>query len=204
MANLAIDLDLEAVQYDGSWYTRDELAQKIKAQLEAGDYAISRPSQALELLTSQLASSRMLSFKVSQELGDALNALAARQNKSASSILRDALQAALNGSRDLVGRRPTDPEVPVVAGPVAPPLGTPAAASVAGPPPIPANAAPPGLHPAPIAGPGALRAAGAAAPIVEPKVIIDSSVSPEEAAAAVDLKPKKKEESDVERRWFGG
>ncbi|MFL5321294.1 MAG: ribbon-helix-helix protein, CopG family [Myxococcaceae bacterium] len=205
MANLAIDLDLEAVQYDGSWYTRDELAKKIKAQLEAGDYSISRPSQALEFLTAQLASSKMISFKVNQELADALNAAASRQSRSASAILRDALQLALGGMRDPIGKRPTEPEVPAISPPVPAPAPAPQAAA---PQPAPAAAAapppiPPGLNPSPgvLAGPGALRNAGAG----EAKVIIESSVSPEEAAGAVDLKPKKKDENEaVERRWFGG
>src|SRR3954451_17944484 len=100
MANLAIDLDLEAVQYEGSWYTRDELAKKIKAQLEACDYAISRPSQALEFLTAQLSSAKMISFTVNQELADMLNAAASCHSRSASAILRDALQVALGGTRD--------------------------------------------------------------------------------------------------------
>src|SRR4051812_43325280 len=115
MTNLAIDLDLEAVQYDGSWYTRDELAKKIKAQLESGDYAVSRPSQALEFLTAQLASSKLVSFKVSQDTAEALTVAASRQNRSASAILREALQAALGTTKDPIGRRPTEPEVPAIA-----------------------------------------------------------------------------------------
>lgn len=175
MANLPIDLDLESVQYDGVWYTRDELAKKIKSQLEAGDYQISRPSQALELLTSQLQSAKTLSFKVPLELADALNAAAAKQGRSAAAILRDAVSQALS-VREPVGRRTTEPEMPAIP-----------------PPPL----APPGLnpvHPPVLAGPGALKSAA----------IIDSNVTADEAAKAVDLKPKKKEEEAVERRWFGG
>jgi len=34
-----IDLDAEAIQFEGHWYTRDELARKIKSMLDAGDFA---------------------------------------------------------------------------------------------------------------------------------------------------------------------
>lgn len=210
MPNLPIDLDLEAVQFDGSWYTREELAKKIKSSLESGDYAISRPSQALEYLTAQLGSAKNLSFKVTQELAEALNQAASRQNRSAASLLRDALAAALagggqapgapSGSRDPIGRRDTQPEMPAVGAPVA-----------ATPPPLPLPPAPPGLNPAgaaaaPIPGPGAIRSAQYTPPGAEPKVIIEQA-SVEEAATAVDLKPKKKDaldDAEVERRWFGG
>src|SRR5205823_1294285 len=33
-----IDLDSEAVWLDGAWYTRDDLARKIKQLIETGDY----------------------------------------------------------------------------------------------------------------------------------------------------------------------
>lgn len=197
MANLPIDLDTEAVQYDGSWYTRDELAKKIKSALEAGDYSIGRPSQALEYLTAQLSTTKVVSFKVTQEMSEALAQAATRQNRPAAAILREALSNALAAAKDPIGRRPTEPEVPAVA---------------SAPPPLP-GAIPPGLAPAsaapvppsvatPIAGPGAIRNAGA--PVEAPKVVIEQP-SAEEAAAAVDLQPKKKsDDAEVERRWFGG
>ncbi len=43
-----IDLDSESVWLDGAWYTRDELARRIKQMIESGDFRVSRPSQALE------------------------------------------------------------------------------------------------------------------------------------------------------------
>lgn len=215
MANLPIDLETDSVQYEGTWYTREELAKKIKGQLEAGDYAISKPSQALEYLTQQLADAETLSFKVPGELADAITAAAARQGRPVGVLLREVLTSALSTLNRPVGRRPTDPEIPIsVAEPltspsvavVPAPVPTPAPMTAVGlpvvPPPSPASV-PPGLSPSPavMAGPGALRNA---MPHHEAKVIIDSSVSPEEAASAVDLKPKKKDDADaVERRWFG-
>ena len=43
-----IDLDSESVWLDGAWYTREELARHIKEMIEAGDFRVSRPSQALD------------------------------------------------------------------------------------------------------------------------------------------------------------
>jgi hypothetical protein len=71
-------------------------------------------------------------------------------------------------------------------------------------------AVPPNLTPAASqvqAGPGAMRAAGQSQPsvVVDRQAIVTEEVSPEDAAQAVDLTPKKtKEEEAVERRWFGG
>jgi hypothetical protein len=196
MANLPIDLDQEAVQYDGSWYTRDELARKIKTSLENGDYAISRPSQALEYLTAQLGATKLLSFKVTEETAELLKQAATRSNRTSAAILRDALAAALSISRDPIGKRPTEPELPAVTTAAPPPL--PAAPSNVPPGLAPSSAAAPS---APIAGPGAIRNAGGNP---DAKVIIEQP-SAEEVASAVDLQPKKKaDDADVERRWFGG
>ena len=42
-----IDLDSESVWLDGAWYTRQDLARRIKEMIETGDFRVSRPSQAL-------------------------------------------------------------------------------------------------------------------------------------------------------------
>lgn len=124
------------------------------------------------------------------------------------------------------GKRPTNPEIPiaVVAAPPSAPELPPEPKTPPTPPPGLKPAAPPPL----LAGPGALRAAGVPAPSAPttpqgsaaaaagPSVVVDQSLqaagevvteaaSPEEAANAVDLTPKKQpEEPDaVERRWFG-
>ena len=210
MSQLPIDLESETINLDGRWTTRDELAKRIKAMLDSGDFAVSKPSQALELLTSTLASVRTLSFRSPPDLAEALNSIAARRGKSVGAVIRDALAVALglpagDGSSQppgLQGRHVTDPEIPVVtlrpAGP--PPAAAPAPA---------AGPAPSHAPPLPIAGPGAMKAAGPPLPtpkvVVDPSVVVTEAASAEDAKGAVDLTSKKtKEEEAVERRWFGG
>ncbi|MBI3184929.1 MAG: hypothetical protein HYZ28_22545 [Myxococcales bacterium] len=183
MSSPNIDLDSETIQLDGQWCTRDELARKIKSMLDAGDYAISRHSAALEQLNGTLAALRTLAFRALPEMYEALNAAAGHEGKTIGAILREAVNQY---------------------------LGSPASDSK------PASAPePPGLskHQAPvmpaIAGPGALKAAASPPPL--PSVVVDRSAivteeaSPEDAAQAVSLTPKKKEEDEaIEKRWFGG
>ncbi len=195
MSQLPIDLDTESIQYEGHWYTRDELARRIKGMLDGGDFSVGKPSQALEQLTVTLASLRTLAFKSTPDMAEAINQAAARQGRSVGGLVREAIseylgfaslpaQGSAAGSRpgaDRPGKRPTEPEIPAVSVP------TPA--------------------PVVIAGPGALKAAQAPAPsvVVDRNAIITEEASPEEAAGAVSLNPKKKkdEEENVERGWFG-
>lgn len=159
MSRLPIDLDAETVQLDGNWFTRDDLARRIKAMLDAGDYAISRPSQALEQLTQATANLKTATLKVPGEIAQAIAQIAEKQGKSIGSVMRDALAAY---------------------------VGTPQAHPA--PPPPPAAAVAPG--------PGALRNAQ----------VVTEAVSPSEAASAVSLTPKKKDEDQqapAERSWFG-
>ncbi|MHB8874173.1 MAG: hypothetical protein ACYC8T_10845 [Myxococcaceae bacterium] len=200
MSQPPIDIDTESVQFDGHWYTREALAGRIKGMLDAGDFAVSRPSQALESLTQTLSSLRTLAFRATPELADALNAAAARHGKTVGAVIRDAMTSLLGmpvadgpaptGPRENLpaGRRPTDPELPAAPrapeapqGQAVPPHLTPAA---------------PGVQ----AGPGALKSAE----LNRPTVVVEEA-SAEDAAGAVDLTAKKtKEEEAVERRWFGG
>jgi hypothetical protein len=227
MSQLPVDLDNESVQFDNHWYTRDELARRIKGMLDAGDFAVSRPSSALEELTDVLTSLRTLAFRATPDMGDALNSAAARQNKTVGAVIRDALAAYLavgasegdsgNTARPSTpaGRRQTEPELPaaeVVAKPAEPVVAAPAAPAPAASK-VPPNLAPAANPPAPaapslMAGPGALR--GSQPDRHPPSVVVDRSAivtedaSSEDAAGAVDLTSKKKEEEAIERRWFGG
>ena len=159
MSKLPIDLDAETVQLDGNWFTRDDLARRIKAMLDAGDYAISKPSQALEQLTQSTANLKTATLKVPGEIAEAISQIAQKQGKTIGSVMRDALAAY---------------------------VGAPSQ-SHAGPPPPP---------PAALAGPGALRNAQ----------VVTEAVSAAEAAGAVALSPKKKDDeaqAPAERHWFG-
>lgn len=240
-----IDLDTESIQYDGHWYTRDELARRIKSMLDAGDFAVGKPSQALEQLTVTLSTLRSLSFKITPEMADAVQQAAARQGRTIGGLIREAISdylgfaamPARDGARDGApapekaaqgapaaaaqpsvaqiainamkavppppmpasghGRKPTDPELPVVS------LTTT----------TPGMAVPPDLKttqqmvlpPQVIAGPGALKSAAPMPSVmIDRSAIVTEDASPEEAASAVTMSPKKKtEEEPAERGWFG-
>ncbi len=88
-----VDLDTESIWFDNAWCSRDDLARKIRSMIDAGDYLVARPSQALEALTQSLANARVLPVRVSVELADALTAVAQRENRSVGGIIREALTA---------------------------------------------------------------------------------------------------------------
>src|SRR5438067_3057900 len=153
MSQLPIDLDTESVQFDGNWYTRDELARRIKAMLDANDYQISRPSSALEQLTSTLASLRTLAFRATPEMADALNASAARAGRTVGTLIREAvgeylgMPAAGSSAPNIAtpaGQRLTPVETPVAAVAVQAQV----IARAPEPPPPAMPKAPPGLSPA--------------------------------------------------------
>src|SRR4051812_39968562 len=91
MEALPIDLETESIQFDGVWYTRDRLAQHIRALLDAGDFAISRASQALEQLNAALASLTALTVRVDTDLAGRLEALAQSRGMTVGELIRQAL-----------------------------------------------------------------------------------------------------------------
>lgn len=204
MSQWAIDLDTESIQYDEQWYTREELARRIKAMLDNGDFAVGRPSQALEQLTLTLANLRTIAFKITPEMADAVQQAAARQGRTVGGLIREAISDYLGfaamptregaqapaqaRSQERVGRKPTDPELPAVTitqGNVPPDLKT---TQVMQMPPV-------------LPGPGALKTAGGP-PVLVSSFVTEPATS-EEAASAVSLSPKKKSEEEPERGWFG-
>lgn len=113
----SIDLDAERVALDGAWYSRDDLAQKIKAMVDAGDYKLGHPSAALEALETALAELTSVSIKLPRSV---LNALSGAANRSGKTV--DAL------TRGIIGRALAAPTpASVSAAPGAMPLTTPAA-----------------------------------------------------------------------------
>lgn len=189
MSQLPIDLDAEAIFFDGHWYTRDDLAKKIKTMLDTNDFTVARPGMALEQLNKTIAVVRTLAFRASPELADVLNAAATKSNKPVSGVIRDALMQAFGlptsdfGSARL-GTAATTPVTPAVAAPTAAP-----AKHAHGEGDVPTQPQ------AVIPGPGALKNAG-----VEPTVVVEAALQNE---AAVELTtPKKKEDEALERRWF--
>lgn len=200
MSLMPIDLDAEAILFDGQWSTRDDLARRIKTMLDAADYAISRQSVALEQLTQTLASVRTLAFRATPDLVEALNMAAARSGKSVGGFIRDTLIDSIAGAPEVPQARPsdaapaprakTDPDLLAAAAPTPPSAPLPAPQ-----PPTPAPA------PQVFAGPGALKAAGVpagGAPV--PTVVVEPALANETAVELTN--PKKKEEDPGERRWF--
>lgn len=208
-----IDLDAEAILFDGHWYTRDDLARRIKAMLDAGDFNVTRPSQALEQLTQVMASVRTVAFRATPDIVEALNRSAASHGKTVGNRIRELLLQGLGQGHALAHQpEPASPPAPPLPGP------TKSAAAAPAPPAIkpltgaagPVN--PPTASPAPgplQAGPGALRSAGvapAAPPASDPlhggpSVVVEPALEEE---AAVELTERKKgdETPSTESRWF--
>ena len=86
-----IDLDAAAVWLDGAWYTREALAHRIKEMIEAGDFRVSRPSQALERLEAALAASRVVAVRMPAALAASVEATAARLERPAGHLVREAI-----------------------------------------------------------------------------------------------------------------
>ncbi len=225
---MPIDLDAEAILFEGQWSTRDDLARRIKSMLDGGDYSIARQSTALEQLTQTLASVRTLAFRATPDLVEALNMAAARSGKSVGGFIRDTLIDNIAGAPEVAQAHPneaaaaprakTDPEMLAVALPVA----APAAAEPA---PVPVAIAPPPAalgNPQFFAGPGALKAAGLPGAPKDvtmmggskdvtlvgtpprdqhnvPSVVVEADLANE---TAVELTNQKKKEEESERRWF--
>lgn len=95
MNQLPIDVDAEAIFFEGAWYTREDLARKIKSMIDGGDFNVARPSAALEALSSTLGQVRTLSFRVTPDLAEALNQLANRTGNSVGQLVREAVMQML-------------------------------------------------------------------------------------------------------------
>jgi predicted DNA-binding protein len=86
-----IDLDSESVWLDGAWYTRDQLAHRIKEMIEAGDFRVSRPSQALERLEAALGLAQVVSVRLPSDLLEAVSATAERLGRPMGHLIREAV-----------------------------------------------------------------------------------------------------------------
>lgn len=86
-----VDFDAEAVWVDDGWYTRDQLADRIKIMIEGGDYRISRPSAALESLEAALAGGRVLAVRVPPDVAVSYEQIAEAEGRQVPSLLREAL-----------------------------------------------------------------------------------------------------------------
>jgi hypothetical protein len=191
-----IDLDAEAILFDGHWYTRDDLARRIKAMLDAGDFNVTRPSTALEQLTQVMASVRTVAFRATPDIVEALNRSAATNGKTVGNRIRELLLSGLGASS---GTLPAAPAEPAASPAPAPPTIKPVTQKFSG------AAAPPVVAAAPQAGPGALRSAGLAiAPESSegPSVVVEPALQEEGAIELTDRKKNDDQPASSESRWF--
>src|ERR1700677_3154379 len=91
MADFKVDLDSECVWIDERWFKKDDLVGLIKGKLEAGDFAVTSLSQALEQLDLAIRSARVLAFRVPAEISDALSAHAQQTGVPMGALLRHAV-----------------------------------------------------------------------------------------------------------------
>jgi hypothetical protein len=91
MSANSVDLDQETIQFDGKWVGRADLARAIRVLLEAGNYAISRHSAALEALNKALAEARTLTFRLPPDVDEALKRAATRAGHSPGALICDAI-----------------------------------------------------------------------------------------------------------------
>ncbi len=113
-----IDLDSESVWLDGAWYTREELARRIKEMIERRDFRVSRPSQALERLEAALAHSHAVTVRMPADLAEAISGTATRLGRPVGHLVREAVAyylaaAAAYGAAQGTARQSADVEVDV-------------------------------------------------------------------------------------------
>jgi hypothetical protein len=108
-----IDLDSESVWLDGAWFTRQDLARRIKEMIETGDFRVSRPSQALERLEAALAHARVLTVRMPADLAETAAEAAARLGRPVGHLVREAvayyLAAAAAYGAAQAGPQPANP-----------------------------------------------------------------------------------------------
>jgi hypothetical protein len=109
-----IDLDSESVWLDGAWYTRQELARRIKEMIETGDFRVSRPSQALERLEAALAQANVVTVRLPADLSRAVDAAAERLGRPVGHLMREAVAYYLAAAAAYdAARSSADPAVPL-------------------------------------------------------------------------------------------
>ncbi len=110
MEKFEIDLDTESIWFADAWHTRDELAQEIREKLEAGNYQIAQPSQAIELLTQAISQMRILSVRVPPEMAEALEAAGQETGRTVNAVIRQLVDAWLSQDFDEDGDAPLEAE----------------------------------------------------------------------------------------------
>ena len=123
-----IDLDSACVWHDGAWYTREELARRITEMIEAGDFRVMRPSQALERLEAALAQSQVVAVRMPAALAGSVEATAARLDRPVGHLVREAIAYYL-AAADAYAAQAEAGAAADGAAPEAPPSGGPSPAA---------------------------------------------------------------------------
>lgn len=152
MSQFPVDVDAEAIFVDGAWYTREDLSRRIRAMLDGGDFNVARPSMALQDLTQMMQGVRTLAFRAPPELAEALTAVATRLQQSVGAVIREAVTQYITDANSGPNAVPQAAEEPTIRAPI--PLDTSVSSESLPNVIVEAQLAPP------IAGPGALKAAG--------------------------------------------
>ncbi|HUB07331.1 MAG TPA: hypothetical protein VMB50_10025 [Myxococcales bacterium] len=93
--SFTIDLDSERVAMDGAWYSKEDLARKIKEMVDGGDFRVARPSAALEALEQAIASLATLTVRLPAPTFAALSGAANRSGRSLEALARDLLERSI-------------------------------------------------------------------------------------------------------------
>lgn len=110
-----IDLDAEAIWFEGAWCTRDDLARRIKQLVEAGDYRVARPSEALERLEAVLSRTHVLATRVPAELAAALAVAARQAGRPMGHLVREAMAYYLAAAAAHAAAQKAPPPAPAAA-----------------------------------------------------------------------------------------
>lgn len=98
-----LDIDREAVHYDGEWLSKAQVEARIKEKVAAGDFKVARLSLALEQLDETLGDIRTIELKLTPEVLATFERMADHEERPLSLVIRRALVHYI-GSEDAAGR----------------------------------------------------------------------------------------------------
>ncbi len=113
--SFSIDLDNEKVLLDGTWYSHDGLAKRIRDMVQGGDFHLAKPSAALEALEAAVSNLSVFTLKLRPEVLTALSGAANRSGKTIDALAREILDRGL-----AVAPTPTPAPIPLTAAAPAP------------------------------------------------------------------------------------
>jgi hypothetical protein len=97
------DMDREAIRIDDRWLTAGDIAALIQDKVSSGDFRVARLSIALEQLEEMLSTMQSVNIKLTPEVLDTFQRLAAFEKRPLPLVLRRGLVHYL-GSEDAAHR----------------------------------------------------------------------------------------------------